>query len=56
MADQLTSDIMQWDVKSWAEALKYWDKNVNWSAVQTGLELGGREGGVREADLDLVRG
>jgi SAM-dependent methyltransferase len=46
MTDQLTSDIIQWDVNAWSEALKYWDKNVDWSKVQNGLELGGREGGL----------
>jgi SAM-dependent methyltransferase len=46
MTDKLISDIIQWDIDSWSEALLYWDKNVNWSTVHTGLELGGREGGL----------
>lgn len=46
MTDKLTSDIIQWDVNSWSEALKYWNNNVNWSTVHNGLELGGREGGL----------
>jgi SAM-dependent methyltransferase len=46
MTDKLTSDIIQWDVKSWSEALKYWDKNIDWGNIHTGLELGGREGGL----------
>jgi len=42
----LTKDIMQWDVKSWSKALKYWEKNIDWSKIQNGLELGGRQGGL----------
>jgi SAM-dependent methyltransferase len=46
MTKELTKDIIQWDIKSWSEALEYWDKNINWDAIQNGLELGGREGGL----------
>lgn len=46
MANDLTKDIIQWDVKSWSKALAYWDENINWDKVQNGLELGGREGGL----------
>ena len=46
MKNQLISDIIQWDINSWSEALNYWDKNVNWSNIHNGLELGGREGGL----------
>lgn len=46
MSDQLLKDVIQWDVKSWSKAVKYWEKNVDWSTVQHGLELGGREGGL----------
>ena len=46
MTDKLTSDIIQWDVRSWSEALKYWEQHVNWSTIHNGLELGGREGGL----------
>lgn len=43
--EQILKDIIQWDTKSWSKALDFWGANVDWSKVQTGLELGGREGG-----------
>ena len=43
---ELEKDILQWDVKNWATALQYWDKEVNWAGVETCLEIGGREGGL----------
>lgn len=46
MTTELTKDILQWDVKAWSKALKYWDKKVDWSNIKNGLELGGREGGL----------
>lgn len=46
MDKQLKKDIIQWDTASWSKALKYWDKEVDWSKVKSGLELGGREGGL----------
>lgn len=46
MTKELTKDIIQWDVRSWAKALSYWDKNIEWDKIQNGLELGGREGGL----------
>lgn len=46
MKKHLKKDIIQWDIKAWAKVLKYWDKNVDWTTVQKGLELGGREGGL----------
>lgn len=46
MNKELTKDILQWDTASWSKALTYWDKEVDWSNVRTGLELGGREGGL----------
>jgi 2-polyprenyl-3-methyl-5-hydroxy-6-metoxy-1,4-benzoquinol methylase len=39
-------DIIQWDVVSWSEILKYWEDNINWENVHTCLELGGRKGGL----------
>ena len=38
--------IIQWDVKSWSKALVFWEKKVDWASVESGLELGGREGGL----------
>ncbi|MFH0755870.1 MAG: methyltransferase domain-containing protein [Bacteroidota bacterium] len=46
MTDRPTKDILQWDTRSWSKALDYWDKNIDWSTIQNGLELGGREGGL----------
>lgn len=43
---ELLKEIVQWDVKSWSKALAFWEKNVDWSKVENGLELGGREGGL----------
>jgi SAM-dependent methyltransferase len=39
-------DIVQWDVRSWSKAIRYWDKQVDWNNVKCGLELGGHEGGL----------
>ncbi len=46
MTDELTKDIIQWDIKSWSEALDYWDSKIDWNKIQNGLELGGRQGGL----------
>lgn len=39
-------DIVQWDVRTWSRALDFWEKEVNWSGIDSALELGGREGGL----------
>ena len=46
MTKEITKDIVQWDIKTWSIALKYWDNTIDWSKIQNGLELGGREGGL----------
>lgn len=46
MTNNLTKDIIQWDVRSWSKALAYWDENIDWNNVQKTLELGGHEGGL----------
>ena len=46
MTTKLSKDIIEWDIKSWVKSIDYWDKNVDWDKVQTGLELGGRQGGL----------
>ncbi len=46
MDKQLLRDIIQWDIQSWSKAILFWDKNMDWSAVDTCLELGAREGGL----------
>ncbi|MEP7167970.1 MAG: methyltransferase domain-containing protein [Bacteroidota bacterium] len=46
MTKELTKDIVQWDIKSWSNALTFWDKNIEWNKIKCGLELGGRQGGL----------
>lgn len=46
MTQEITKDILQWDIKSWSKALRYWEDTTHWSLVKNGLELGGREGGL----------
>jgi SAM-dependent methyltransferase len=46
MTEEFKKDIIQWDIKSWSKALGYWDNNIDWSKVNNGLELGGRQGGL----------
>ena len=43
---RLTHDIIQWDIRTWSRALRYWEAHVNWHDVQHCLELGGRQGGL----------
>lgn len=40
------ADIIQWDVASWRRALVYWQHSVDWSRVESALELGGNSGGL----------
>src|SRR5688500_15705889 len=46
MQNNLVEEIIQWDVKSWSQALEYWESEGNWNEVKACLELGGREGGL----------
>jgi SAM-dependent methyltransferase len=46
MNKEIIKDCIQWDVKSWSIALSYWNKSIDWDKIETGLELGGREGGL----------
>lgn len=46
MTEELKKDIIQWDIKSWSKALEYWENTIEWSKIQNGLELGGRQGGL----------
>jgi SAM-dependent methyltransferase len=46
MEKALVKDIIQWDIKSWSNILNYWDKHIDWNKIDTGLELGSREGGL----------
>jgi len=46
MDSSLIEDIVEWDIKNWSKALKYWSKNSNVAAGNLHcLELGGRRGG-----------
>jgi 2-polyprenyl-3-methyl-5-hydroxy-6-metoxy-1,4-benzoquinol methylase len=40
------SDIVQWDIRTWAKAVKYWEQSIDWSKPIHALELGAREGGL----------
>lgn len=40
------ADILQWDVRNWSRAIEYWDRAVDWSRVETCLEVGAGEGGL----------
>lgn len=47
-AEELIRDIVEWDVKNWWRAIKYWEKtgqfqNINGKKV---LDIGGRSGGL----------
>ena len=46
MTEELKKDIIQWDINSWSKALAYWEKSIDWTTVNNGLELGGRQGGL----------
>ncbi|OFZ11253.1 MAG: hypothetical protein A3D92_04910 [Bacteroidetes bacterium RIFCSPHIGHO2_02_FULL_44_7] len=39
-------EFIQWDVRTWSRALKYWDTQVAWNTIENALELGAREGGL----------
>ncbi len=40
------NNILQWDVRSWSTALKYWEQKIDWKQQHQGLELGARQGGL----------
>lgn len=46
MKRELAKDIIQWDIKSWSKALRFWESQIDWGKIKNGLELGGREGGL----------
>ncbi len=39
-------DILQWDINSWNEALKYWENAIDWNNVSSALEIGSKSGGL----------
>src|SRR3990172_371880 len=40
------ADIIEWDVRNWSRAIEYWDRAVDWSRVESCLEVGGGAGGL----------
>lgn len=46
MNNSLLEDVVQWDVGNWSTAVRFWDRAVDWSRVETCLEVGGRSGGL----------
>ena len=46
MDKKLLAEIIQWDIRNWAQALEFWDRTVDWDKVHTCLELGARDGGL----------
>ncbi len=44
--ERLVADVIQWDVRNWSVALRFWERNVDWQSVHECLELGGRDGGL----------
>ena len=39
-------DVLEWDVRSWTPALRFWERKLAGRHVRTALELGARGGGV----------
>ncbi|MEX0676386.1 MAG: methyltransferase domain-containing protein [Pirellulales bacterium] len=46
MDNHLLADIVEWDVRNWSRAIEFWDRAVDWSRVETCLEVGGGRGGL----------
>ena len=46
MKKELLTQIVQWDVGTWSNALHFWENSIDWSNVKSGLELGGNQGGL----------
>jgi len=46
MEKQLMRDIIQWDIRSWSKAILFWEEKINWSGINTCMEIGAREGGL----------
>jgi len=44
--EKLIKEIIQWDIKSWSKSLDFWEKNIDWTTVENGLELGAGKGGL----------
>lgn len=43
---ELLNEFVQWDVRTWSKALRYWETKVDWTHCENSLELGAREGGL----------
>ncbi|MFN6037540.1 MAG: class I SAM-dependent methyltransferase [Bacteroidota bacterium] len=39
-------EVIKWDIKTWSKALNFWEKEVDWSKINSCLELGGMQGGL----------
>ena len=48
LTKSLLTDVVGWDVRNWATAVRYWDETIDWSGAETlrCLELGARRGGL----------
>ena len=43
---EILKDIVQWDIKTWAKALPFWENNVAIKKEMKALAIGEREGGM----------
>lgn len=46
LSKKMINDIFQWDIRSWADALSYWEEKVEWQNINECLELGSKKGGL----------
>jgi SAM-dependent methyltransferase len=46
MREVRLSDIIQWDIRNWSQAIDFWQRTVDWSNVSSCLELGAHDGGL----------
>lgn len=46
MEKELLSDIINWDIRNWSRALRFWGPEINGRSNLDCLELGAREGGL----------
>ena len=43
---EILKDIVQWDIKTWAKALPFWENNFTIKKEMKALAIGEREGGM----------
>ncbi|MDR2707085.1 MAG: class I SAM-dependent methyltransferase [Planctomycetaceae bacterium] len=46
LTGHVLNDIVQWDIRTWSNAITFWDKNIDWNKGTNCLALGEREGGL----------